>query len=267
MQNIFPAVPPLSAGDTHVWLAWTNRFHSSKTLDVCRKLLSDDEREKYGRFYFERDRHLYLVSHAMVRYVLAAYLRTESRLLEFKTNAYGRPEIVRRAGMPYLRFNLSHTQGLAALAVKLGFSCGIDVEAYRDVGDVLALVDSVFTAGERKAFGEVPESDRLWTFLRIWTLKEAYIKARGKGLSIPLNRFSFDIREEIGIRFPAGFDDDSLTWQFAQRFLNSSHVLALAARHGGERSLTVSYQEFAPNAAGVAWFDDRQLAVGTNLCR
>lgn len=247
MSNRFSGTPPLPDGEAHIWLAWTDRFAEPPVLDACRRLLSEKETERCGRFYFERDRHLYLVAHAMVRHVLAAYLDVPPRHLRFSTNAYGRPELVREPGMPNLRFNLSHTQGLAALVVNLDHACGIDVEANQRSRDVVALATSVLSAQEQAAFDRVPEADRQLAFLRYWTLKEAYIKARGQGLSLPLAQFSFDMMQIITIQFHAGIDDNPSGWQFAQEFLGSSHVLAVAIHHGAGPELFLNHREFTPS--------------------
>ncbi|MGZ8219325.1 4'-phosphopantetheinyl transferase family protein [Methylomagnum sp.] len=248
MPNRFSGTPPLPDGEAHIWLAWTDRFTEPSALDACRRLLSEEETERCGRFHFERDRHLYLVAHAMVRHTLAAYLELPPRHLQFSTNAYGRPELLRGPGMPNLRFNLSHTRGLAALVVNLDHDCGIDVEAERRSSDLTALATSVLSPPELEAFRNLPESDRPHAFLRYWTLKEAYIKARGQGLSLPLDRFSFEIREKIAIQFHAGIDDNPGGWQFTQEFPDPGHVLAVAIHHGAGPELFLSHREFAPSA-------------------
>lgn len=248
MSNRFSGTQPLPDGEAHVWLARTDRFTEPSALDACRRLLSGEEAERCGRFHFERDRHLYLVAHAMVRHVLAGYLGIAPCHLRFSTNAYGRPELVRGPGMPDLRFNLSHTRGLAALIVNLVHGCGIDVEAERRSSDLAALAASVLSPPELQAFRHLPESDRPHAFLRYWTLKEAYIKARGLGLSLPLSRFSFEIREKIAIQFHAGIDDNPSGWQFSQEFLGPGHVLAVAIRHGAGPELSLDHREFTPSA-------------------
>lgn len=246
MQRCFPTIPPPADGEAQVWLAWTNRFIHAEMLDMCRDLLVEEEREKCKKFYFEQDRHLYLVAHAMLRFVLAAYLHIEPRQLELSTNAYGRPEVIRRPGMRDIRFNLSHTRDLAALVVNCNVACGIDVEARREFGNISDMADYCLSSEEQDIVGKLPKPERDWAFLRIWTLKEAYIKALGKGLSLPLNRFSFTIDGEIAIRFHSGIADAPLNWQFSQTFPGPDHILALAFRINGEPNFNLGFREWLP---------------------
>lgn len=246
LRQRFPLVPAPTPGRAQVWLAWTERFAEPEALEICRNLLSEDELKKWRKFHFERDRQLYLVAHAMVRFVLAAYLDTEPEALQFTANRYGRPELVRNPGMADVRFNLSHAQGLAALVVNCGADCGVDVEARRDLGDLAAMAGQVLTATERDYLWRLPAAERNWAFLKFWTLKEAYIKAVGKGLSLALNEFGFALGEHIAISFQPGCADDPDAWQFAQRYPSPDHVLALALHRGDGPELHTSYREWLP---------------------
>jgi len=243
----FPPILPLPKNEPQVWLAWTDCFDNPDVLEYCHDLLSAAEAVKCRKFYFPNDRHLYLVAHAMVRYVLAGYLRMDPKKLEFTANAYGRPEIIRQARMPNIRFNLSHTTGLAALVASYDLACGIDVETERQVRDISGLADIVLSAREREVLWELPKPDRIRAFLRFWTLKEAYVKARGKGLSIPLNRCAFDIGAGPDARFHAVSGDDPLAWQFTQSYPGAGYILAVAIRHGGGADLNIGYRELTPN--------------------
>ncbi len=236
---------PLTNGDAHVWLAWTERFADPEALEICRYLLAEDEWEKWRRFRFERDRRLYLIAHAMLRQVLAAYLAIEPERLQLTTNRYGRPELVRESGMPDLRFNLSHARGLAALVLTRTADCGIDVEARRDLGDLEAMAGQVLTAQEREYLWRLPETERNWAFLKFWTLKEAYVKALGKGLSQALDEFSFQIGADA-IRFRPGAGAHVDDWQFVQSSPSPDHLLALALHHGGSELQTAFHEWFVP---------------------
>ncbi|WP_445370218.1 4'-phosphopantetheinyl transferase family protein [Methylomonas sp. HW2-6] len=247
LRQRFPPVPAPTQGRAQVWLAWTERFADPEALEICRNLLAADELEKWRKFHFERDRKLYLVAHAMVRFVLAAYLDTEPDKLRFTANRYGRPELVRKPGMADVRFNLSHARGLAALVVNCGVDCGIDVEAGRDLGDLAAMAGQVLTAAERDYLWRLPAAERNWAFLKFWTLKEAYIKAQGTGLSQELDRFGFVFGEDEAIHFRPGSADDSRAWQFAQSLPGPEHVLALAFRCGGGPELDTCFCEWLPH--------------------
>lgn len=242
------ATVPLHPSEAHVWFAWTDRFTDDSIVHACHCLLSEEELRRHKRYHFQRDRHLYLVSHAMVRHLLAGYLEREPKELEFVTNPYGRPEIKHERGDPIVRFNLSHTRDLAALVVTHTWPCGIDVETKRYRWNISSLADSVLSAEEMSSLQKLPQAEHAHHFLRYWTLKEAYVKARGMGLSLPLDKLSFEIGEKMGIRLRTHPESDSVDWQFAQRSLGTEHVMAVAVQHGGALPLSITYREFLPSA-------------------
>lgn len=142
-------------------------------------LLSSDEAARYGRLRVATARRQFLVSRVLVRTVLAARLGVAPPDVELRTAESGRPEV---AGRP-LDFNLSHTGGLVALAVTGGAPVGVDVERYdRDV-DPLVLAERFFAPDEHAVLAAAPEDERRALFVAHWTLKEAYVKARGVGIA------------------------------------------------------------------------------------
>ena len=134
-----------------------------------------------------------------------------------------------QAGSPVLRFNISHTNGLVALAVARGHRVGLDVEAVT-----------------RPVLEDIPERQRS-RFFDYWTLKEAYIKARGMGLALPLDQFAFALApgSPPAIRFAAGFDDDPTRWQFWQAWPTPTHRLSLAIERDGA-DLPVALRQVTP---------------------
>ncbi|QQZ39510.1 4'-phosphopantetheinyl transferase superfamily protein [Pseudomonas sp. SK3(2021)] len=117
----------------------------------------------------------------------------------FASNAWGKPAIV-APGAP-MAFNLSHTEGLVTLALTLENSVGIDVESRQRTTDT-DLAERFFSASEVRYLSSLPTAERASAFISLWTLKEAYIKACGQGLSIPLDSFSFDLTTPGRIGFP-----------------------------------------------------------------
>lgn len=202
--------------DIHLWFAFPDEIMDTLLLSSYRQLLSPDERNKQQRFYFSEHRHQYLVAHALVRTTLSRYAAVHPRDLEFVCNDYGKPEVVVRGMVSPLRFNLSHTDGLIACAVILENDIGVDVEKVHRAGIDLAHADRFFSPKEMAEFQPVPEERKRERFFEYWTLKESYIKARGMGLSIPLDRFSFHIsdHEALNISFHPKLDDDPDRWQF-----------------------------------------------------
>src|SRR6185295_4538539 len=140
------AVPELSLRDVHVWRI--DIEHPPAGLDLL-EILSPDERTRAARFVRPPDRQRYTVSHAGMRVVLGAYLGIPTERVEFTARPGGKPELAPAAGSSPLRFNLSHSDGLAMLAVARQREVGVDVERIRPFDDVDNLVHRYFAPGER----------------------------------------------------------------------------------------------------------------------
>ena len=112
----------------HVWYCFPDEISDSARLDSYRAILSAAEHDKYQRFHYEKDRHSYLVSHALVRKALSKYAEVLPEQWSFIVNQHGRPAIDPEIVCPPLKFNLSHTDGLSACVITLDAECGVDVE-------------------------------------------------------------------------------------------------------------------------------------------
>jgi 4'-phosphopantetheinyl transferase len=158
-------------------------------------LLSSDEQARWQRFAMAADSRRFLLARALVRTVLGEYRGVAPKELEFSVDHWGKPHLLSMPeGEGPLHFNLSHTHGMAVLAVSRQVSVGVDVEdATRAVG-AEALTARYFAPEELRELKALPESERQGHFLRLWTLKEAYVKALGLGLRIPLDGFAFALR-------------------------------------------------------------------------
>jgi 4'-phosphopantetheinyl transferase len=151
--------------------------------------LALDERERAGRFHFDRDRDRFIVGRGALRALLGRYLGMEPGRVAFRYGPQGKPALAEGAGTSPLQFNLAHSQGLALLAIAEGRQIGIDVEVIRPVSEVDQLVGRFFSPRECAEFRRVAEGERLASFYRGWTRKEAYLKATGEGLATPLDQF------------------------------------------------------------------------------
>ena len=233
-----------------MWLASPQLAECASRRMRYEALLSSPELERYQRFHFQRDRYLYLVAHALVRTSLSRYADVGPECWQFSINNYGRPEIdAAQSALPPLRFNLSHTHGLAACIVTQAMDCGVDVEREHELGDMMALAETVFSLPEREALAAVPIADRQSRFFDYWTLKESYIKARGMGLSLPLDAFSFRFVGErlAGVDFDLSLQDESTRWQFEVcRIGASHHKLAVAIRRGDRPAYRVMCRYVEP---------------------
>jgi medium-chain acyl-[acyl-carrier-protein] hydrolase len=186
------AAPPLSDDAVHVWRAALER--SDADLAVCEETLSADEKARAGRFCFERDRRHYTAGRGTLRRLLGRYLGCDPASLTFRYNRYGKPALASPHGE--LRFNLSHSHGLALFAFTRGRDLGVDVEQVRGEVAVEQLAERFFSPQEVAALRDLSLGARRDAFFRIWTRKEAYLKATGKGLSLPLD--CFDVSLTLG---------------------------------------------------------------------
>jgi 4'-phosphopantetheinyl transferase len=238
-------VLPLNA--VHIDLVQTANTAALEKLDSYRPLLSQDENDRMARLIFERDRQSFLLTRALVRTTLSRYASIAPADWQFMANVHGRPEILERPpGAPDLRFNISHTDGLIACAVTIGREVGVDVEHIhrRLTHDVAG---RFFAPAEVTDLRRLPAEDQERVFFDYWTLKEAYIKARGFGLALPLGDFAFKLQPPATptIAFEPSLDDDESTWQFMQEWPTPQHRLGLAVRRTG-RDLPVRMRFVVP---------------------
>ena len=219
----------------HIDLVETGNQSALEKLDAYNTLLSDDEHERMARFVFDRDRRAFLITRALVRTMLSRYAPVKPSEWRFIANVHGRPEILERpGGAPDLRFNISHTDGLIACAVTIGREVGVDIE---HINRLLThdVAGRFFAPDEVTDLRRLPDEEQKRVFFDYWTLKEAYIKARGFGLALPLGDFAFKLNPPgpPGITFEPSLEDDPSTWQFMQDWPTPVHRLGLAVRRDG----------------------------------
>ena len=230
-------IRPLSAGEVRIW--WMDLGPAEDSaIGQWRGCLDEAEHAQAARFHFHADRLTYIAAHWLVRQALASVDGLPAADWRFVVEKHGKPVIDPALDRPDLRFNLSHTRGFVACAVSLGIPVGIDVEALSRATTGLDIAEQFFSRSELSILRAVDEDQRSTTFLRFWTLKEAFIKATGEGLYRPLESFSFSL-DPVSIAFDAGVDDAS-SWKFFELRPTPRHLLALALRHSGPWPLTLS---------------------------
>lgn len=240
----------IGAQEIHLWCTFFAEISDAALLEDYRRILTPAELRQERRFYFERDRKRYLVTRALVRTVLSRYVPAVApEEWRFRENAYGRPEIDRDiAAASEIRFNLSHTHSLIVLALATGCELGVDVEnaTAREVS--MDIAAGFFAPDEVTALGALPAHRRRQRFFEYWTLKESYIKARGMGLSIPLNEFSFEFPADdlIRIRIAPAQNDLPSRWHFWQFQLADDYVAALCAERVGTASPSLAIRKIVP---------------------
>lgn len=223
---------PVDESEVHLWFAEPEALVGEQALlDSYRQLLCPEEAAQQQRFMFERHRLQYLVSHALVRTTLSRYGALDPQDWTFRKNDHGRPD-VDNAGYQQLIFNLSHTDGLVVCAVTTRHALGVDVEDRQRNTRTAEIADRFFSPSEVSALRRLPQREQRERFFLLWTLKEAYIKARGLGLALPLDKFSFDVDggDSITIAVEPPIVDDVDAWQFFSFCPNGRHRCSLAVK-------------------------------------
>jgi 4'-phosphopantetheinyl transferase len=177
----------LAAQDVDIWQV--HLIAEEEMIKDCRKLLAADEIQRADRFHFERDRKRFLIARAAMRNILARYVNIPAKQLIFSYGEKGKPELANP--ITGIQFNLSHSGDFALLAVTRNACLGVDIEFMNQEFAAYEIATRFFSQNEISTFLKVPDSERARAFFHCWTRKEAYIKAVGEGLSIPLD--SFDV--------------------------------------------------------------------------
>lgn len=211
--------------------------------------LSQAERDRAARFHHLSDRWEFVLGRVMARHLLAGRSGIAPADFHFIENAHGRPEIAHPSLERPLRFNLSHSGGLVACVIGGDGQIGVDIERLDRPPVDRRVIERYCSEREQAALAAMPDPLRHERFLELWTLKEAYVKARGTGLTLPLRSISFD----IGADGPGGVSfngvDDEARWMFAHTRLEPRHLLAVAAERPAGADAALRLRPFAPEDA------------------
>lgn len=238
----------LDRTSAHLWYVFPDAVTDPSLLGIYSHLLCPEERVQQQRFYFAKGRHEYLVTRALVRTALSHYASVDPWVWRFERNAYGKPAITHPQGILSLSFNLSNTNGLIVCLVALEREVGVDVEDMQRPGGTVELADRFFSPIEVADLRTLPTQAQRQRFFEYWTLKEAYIKARGLGLSLPLKQFSFHLAQDHSVRisFDPQLNDDPQSWQFVRFCLTPRHMTAAAIRRGADCDLDIQLRQTVP---------------------
>jgi 4'-phosphopantetheinyl transferase len=176
----------LASDEVHIWRASLDCAPSR--IESYHSTLSADEQARAARFHFLKDRSAFIVARGVLRAILSQYLGVRPIQLEFDYSPYGKPSLIRGLSES-LCFNVSHSHGLALYAFTHSRAIGVDVEFIRDDLADQQIADRFFSPNEVRQLQSLPAAARSEAFFNCWTRKEAYIKARGEGLSFPLHLF------------------------------------------------------------------------------
>ncbi|MFO0755660.1 MAG: 4'-phosphopantetheinyl transferase superfamily protein [Byssovorax sp.] len=239
---------PLSPGEAHLFYVLEDQVKEPLLLARYEALLAPEERARRDRYRFDKNKHEYLLTRALCRTVLSRYMPVPPAAWTFSANAHGCPSVATPEAARFLRFNLTNTSGLVACLVARDRDVGVDVEDTERHGETVQIADRFFSPSEVAELKAQPPGRQRARFFDYWTLKEAYIKARGMGLAIPLDHFSYLLAEgrPIGIAFAPELPDDPASWQFAQHRPTPRHLISLAIRRRDEPDLRIVVRRVIP---------------------
>ncbi len=178
----------LADHDVHLWLAQLDL--KPEEITHLRGFLSSDETGRAERFRFDRDRDYFIAARGILRYILGQYLNRQPGDIAFVYSEHGKPAL---ATGENLQFNLSHAGALALIGLTRGRKIGVDLERMEPLPDLEEIAHRFFSANENQVLRSLPTETRQDAFFACWTRKEAYIKARGEGLSLPLHQFDVSL--------------------------------------------------------------------------
>jgi len=208
--------------EIHVWHAALDR--EEKVLGRLESSLSAEEKARADRFHFVNDRNRFVVARGLLRELLGKYLRQAPLDLEFSYGQHGKPSLSGGNASSGLFFNLSHSAGLVVYAIARERNLGIDVEHVRPESAGEDIAKRYFSAREMSELQTLPPEERVRGFFHCWTRKEAYLKATGMGLQIPLDSFAVSLMPERPAQFLDGVES---RWQLAAHDPAEGYVAAV----------------------------------------
>jgi len=245
----------------HVWLAFETLLDDPACAQRFAELMSLEERAREQRFLVEPARRLHVLARGLQREVLSSYLPgTTPSELRFISGAAGRPSLAPPFDASGLDFNLAHTRGLVVLAVTRSAALGIDTEIY-DKKVPLEVARRFFSPLEADALEALPADAQPRRFLRLWTLKESYLKAEGTGIAGGLDSMTFRIDDAGACTFECATDPRAARWSFSQFDVGEQHVLALArlAERESRSAVKIEWREFGAAAGSARMANIRPL--------
>jgi 4'-phosphopantetheinyl transferase len=196
-----PAKLPALERTVHVWAVPLD--DARVDLDGGRELLSPDERERAARFHFEQHRRRYLIAHIALHRILSRYLQIDPAQLSFELGSNGKPNLPAALGSSGIEFNLSHSNEMALLAVNRVGEVGVDLEYVKPGFKFEEIAEGFFTAREVVALRGLPSELQRQAFFKCWTCKEAFLKAKGTGLSGKLDEVEITLGAADQVRIGA----------------------------------------------------------------
>jgi len=231
----------LGSSDVHVWVRDTERLDRA-ALEAMSTVLSPDERARRDRLLVEHARREFIGAHHLVRQALSRYANVAPDAWAFDAEPRGKPFIrhpIVEAPADRLTFNLSHARGFVACAIARGRTIGVDVERSDRLSDTEPLARRFFSAVEYDAMAALDADARHARFTLLWTLKEAFLKAIGDGLTRPLSETTFELGRDGAIGFTTAIALEPAEWWFAIYRPRSDVFMSVAAHVPGRTGVRV----------------------------
>ena len=203
---------PTIRDELHLWRVELE-IHPHQ-IEPLERTLSSTEHERAQRFRFPQHRRRFVVRRGVLRDVLGRYLSVAPERIEFEKNRYGKLSVIGQETPNEIRFNLSHSADLATIALTRGREVGVDIEQIKPERATSQIARRFFASSETKAITALPSDEQTVAFFRCWTRKEAYIKAKGQGLSLPLSSFEVTVaaNQPPALQQVSGDSDEILRW-------------------------------------------------------
>jgi 4'-phosphopantetheinyl transferase len=227
----------IRSDQVHVWRAHLDVGHS-RTREL-EQFLSQDELVRANRFYFERDRNWFVVARGLLRSILGRYLDICPASVRFIYGPYGKPSLADEFAAQDIRFNMSHSGVIALYAIACGREVGVDVERLRPDFPSREVAERFFSPREVAMLFSLSSNTQPEAFFNCWTRKEAYIKARGEGLSLPLSDFDVSLvpGEPARLLYTSAGPDETSRWTLQELNLSEPDFVAALAVEGRDWQL------------------------------
>lgn len=222
-----PSKIALLQNEVHVWRVVLDV--DAATVQYLFSTLCATEKQRAERFYLQLHRDRFIVGRGVLRQILANYLQIQPTEVNFSYNSYGKPRLI-IANQEPLRFNLSHSQELALIAVTQDCDIGVDLEYIRSDFPCEEIAAKFFSKTEFTVLRSLPSHLQTTAFFTCWTRKEAFIKATGKGLSLPLDKFDVSLLpgEPAKLLHTAWDETEAQRWTLQATIPDAGYVGALA---------------------------------------
>lgn len=238
-----------------VWLTDTTQIDERRMAAYAARLDAADA-ARYGRFLVQEAALQFVVARTLSRAVLSRYAAVAPQDWEFEVDAYGKPRVKNPVHARHLRFNLAHTNGLVACVVAMAGDVGVYVEDGRRNFGPLVSEPGVFSDAERESLLCVPAVMRRRHLVCLWTLKEAYSKARGAALAAPLDALSFEPSEPwANLHCAPGWGEDPQAWRFHLSRPTPWHQLAIAVQAPPGSAVRIDTRWLLPPAEATELLD------------